>query len=73
MQIKYKVIHLLIYILLFRYAIPPRHGRRFERLVYSFFTSNSNKCNALLRHKMTILSPHILKEYSIPFDKVTEC
>lgn len=35
-----------------------------------FFPSSSQGCDAFLRHKMTLISPSILKKYGIPFDKV---
>lgn len=54
-----------------RYGIPPEHGRRLERLANGFFPSASKSCPAFLRHKMTIISPHVLKKYSIPFNKVS--
>ncbi|XP_021235902.1 lysine-specific demethylase 4C isoform X2 [Numida meleagris] len=54
------------------YAIPPEHGKRLERLAQGFFPSSSHGCNAFLRHKMTLISPSILKKYGIPFDKVTQ-
>lgn len=57
--------------LVFRYAIPPEHGRRLERLANGFFPSSYKTCQAFLRHKMTLISPQILKQYSIPYNKVT--
>ncbi|XP_076307338.1 lysine-specific demethylase 4A-like [Tachypleus tridentatus] len=54
------------------YAIPPEHGRRLERLAAGFFPSSSQICPAFLRHKMTVISPQILKQYSIPFNKITQ-
>jgi len=59
-----------IYIFFFRYAIPPEHGRRLERLATGFFPTDASQCPAFLRHKMTVISPHMLKQYSIPFNKV---
>lgn len=53
-----------------RYAIPPLHGRRLERLANSFYPTDASSCPAFLRHKMTIISPLMLKEHSIPFNKV---
>jgi len=53
-----------------RYAIPPEHGRRLERLANGFFPTDASTCPAFLRHKMTVISPHMLKQYSIPFNKV---
>ncbi|KAL3869805.1 hypothetical protein ACJMK2_042440 [Sinanodonta woodiana] len=54
------------------YAIPPEHGRRLERLAQGFFPSSFQACPAFLRHKMTLISPTILKQYSIPFNKITQ-
>ncbi|XP_008825777.1 lysine-specific demethylase 4C isoform X2 [Nannospalax galili] len=53
------------------YAIPPEHGKRLERLAQGFFPSSSQGCDAFLRHKMTLISPSVLKKYGIPFDKCT--
>ncbi|XP_050301918.1 uncharacterized protein LOC126740088 [Anthonomus grandis grandis] len=54
------------------YAIPPEHGRRLERLANGFFPSSYKNCQAFLRHKMTLISPQILKQYSIPYNKITQ-
>ncbi|XP_068236737.1 uncharacterized protein [Palaemon carinicauda] len=54
------------------YAIPPEHGRRLERLANGFFPNSFKACPAYLRHKMTLMSPQILKQYSIPFNKITQ-
>lgn len=54
------------------YAIPPEHGRRLERLAQGFFPSSFSACPGFLRHKMTLISPSILRQYSIPFDKITQ-
>lgn len=54
----------------YRYSIPPEHGRRLERLANGFFPSSYQTCQAFLRHKMTLISPQILKQYSIPYNKV---
>ncbi|XP_005993861.1 lysine-specific demethylase 4B isoform X1 [Latimeria chalumnae] len=54
------------------YAIPPEHGKRLERLAKGFFPGSSQGCDAFLRHKMTLISPSILRKYSIPFDRITQ-
>ncbi|XP_030643831.1 lysine-specific demethylase 4C isoform X1 [Chanos chanos] len=54
------------------YAIPPEHGKRLERLATGFFPNSFKSCEAFLRHKMTLISPSILKKYGIPFDKTTQ-
>uniref|UniRef100_A0A3B4ACB1 [histone H3]-trimethyl-L-lysine(9) demethylase n=1 Tax=Periophthalmus magnuspinnatus TaxID=409849 RepID=A0A3B4ACB1_9GOBI len=40
--------------------------------VAGFFPGSSQGCDAFLRHKMTLISPSILKKYSIPFDRITQ-
>nr|CAH7718795.1 unnamed protein product [Callosobruchus chinensis] len=54
------------------YSIPPEHGRRLERLANGFFPGSYKTCQAFLRHKMTLISPQILKQYSIPYNKITQ-
>ncbi|XP_060889825.1 lysine-specific demethylase 4B [Labrus mixtus] len=54
------------------YAIPPEHGKRLERLAQGFFPGSCQGCDAFLRHKMTLISPSILKKYGIPFDRITQ-
>ncbi|XP_061883333.1 lysine-specific demethylase 4C isoform X2 [Entelurus aequoreus] len=54
------------------YAIPPEHGKRLERLATGFFPNSFKGCEAFLRHKMTLISPSVLKKYGIPFDKMTQ-
>lgn len=36
-----------------------------------FFPGSSQGCDAFLRHKMTLISPSILKKYGIPFDRAS--
>lgn len=54
------------------YAIPPEHGKRFERIASGFFPTSAKTCHAFLRHKMTLISPQILKQYSVPVNKITQ-
>lgn len=54
------------------YAIPPEHGRRLERLAAGFFPEIAESCNAFLRHKMTLMSPNVLRQYSIPLGKIVQ-
>lgn len=54
------------------YCIAPEYGKRFERLASSFFPHSFRTCKAFLRHKTTMISPAILKKYSIPFSKITQ-
>lgn len=54
------------------YSIPPEHGKRFERIASGFFPTSAKTCQAFLRHKMTLISPQILKQYSVPYNKITQ-
>uniref|UniRef100_A0A3B4AY92 [histone H3]-trimethyl-L-lysine(9) demethylase n=1 Tax=Periophthalmus magnuspinnatus TaxID=409849 RepID=A0A3B4AY92_9GOBI len=54
------------------YVVPPDHGKRLEALAKGFFPGSAQSCEAFLRHKMTLISPSILKKYGIPFEKVTQ-
>lgn len=54
------------------YCIAPEHGKRFEGLAASFFPLSARTCRAFLRHKTTLISPQILKKYSIPFSRMTQ-
>lgn len=54
------------------YAIPTAYGRKLEELANRLFAENYELCNAHLRHKMTIISPNVLRKYQIPFNKITQ-
>ncbi|XP_058065705.1 lysine-specific demethylase 4A-like [Anopheles bellator] len=54
------------------YAVPPEHGTKLEKLAKSMFPASDKGCSAFLRHKMTLISPQILKQHNIPFDKITQ-
>ncbi|KAL7050218.1 hypothetical protein ACKWTF_003995 [Chironomus riparius] len=54
------------------YSIPPSEGRRFEKLANSMFRENHAECPAFLRHKMTLISPQVLRQHNIPFNKITQ-
>uniref|UniRef100_A0A182TAY9 [histone H3]-trimethyl-L-lysine(9) demethylase n=1 Tax=Anopheles maculatus TaxID=74869 RepID=A0A182TAY9_9DIPT len=54
------------------YAVPPEYGRKLEKLAKASFPASHNTCSAFLRHKMTLISPQILKQHNIPFDKITQ-
>lgn len=41
-------------------------------ILQELFKDQYNECPAFLRHKMTVISPHILRKYSIPFNKITQ-
>ncbi|EDX06088.1 probable lysine-specific demethylase 4A [Drosophila simulans] len=54
------------------YAIPPAYGRRLEKLANETFSENYQECNAYLRHKMTMISPKVLRQHNIPYNKITQ-
>eukprot|EP00117_Sycon_ciliatum_P028140 scpid70035/ scgid5429/ Lysine-specific demethylase 4A; JmjC domain-containing histone demethylation protein 3A; Jumonji domain-containing protein 2A len=54
------------------YSIPPEHGKRLEEVAKGYFPHSHRTCSSFLRHKMTIMSPSVLKTYSIPFRKMLQ-
>lgn len=56
----------------FWYTIPTAHMRRFERLADGLFPQMRKSCSAYLRHKMCLISPLILRQNSIPYNKVVQ-
>lgn len=38
------------------YAVPPEHGNTLERMVDKYLPKSDKRCNAYLRHKMTLIS-----------------
>ncbi|ESO03771.1 hypothetical protein HELRODRAFT_80169 [Helobdella robusta] len=56
----------------FWYAVPPKFGRRLERVAQMFFKNKADKCPAYLRHKSCLLSPLILKKFNVPFNKMVQ-
>uniref|UniRef100_A0A4W5NJV6 [histone H3]-trimethyl-L-lysine(9) demethylase n=1 Tax=Hucho hucho TaxID=62062 RepID=A0A4W5NJV6_9TELE len=54
------------------YCVPPEQGKKMERLAQGFFPGSHQNCDAFLRHKMTLISPSILRKYGIPFEKITQ-
>lgn len=44
-----------------------------DRLFFAgFFPDRYEECSSFMRHKMTMFSPSILHQYSIPFNKVVQ-
>lgn len=54
------------------YAVPPAYGRKLEKLANRIFAENHANCSAHLRHKMTLISPQVLRQNQIPFNKITQ-
>lgn len=54
------------------YAVPPEHGKRLETLAKGFFSGSFQDCSEFMRHKMTMISPHVLRKFSIPVNKITQ-
>jgi len=56
----------------FWYTIPPRFMRRFERLADGLFPQLKKECSSFLRHKMCLISPSLLRQHSIPYNKIVQ-
>ncbi|XP_033253220.1 uncharacterized protein LOC117192612 isoform X1 [Drosophila miranda] len=54
------------------YVVPPAYGRRLEKVANQYFPASYKNCNAYLRHKMTLISPQILKHHNVPVSKITQ-
>ncbi|CAO1303381.1 unnamed protein product [Diamesa hyperborea] len=54
------------------YAIPPSEGKKLENLAKTTFREHFAECPSFLRHKMTLISPQVLKQHNIPFNKITQ-
>lgn len=52
------------------YSVAPEFGRKVEKMANNYFPASHKSCNSYLRHKMTLISPQILKQHDIPFNKV---
>ena len=46
--------------------------RRFERLANGLFPQLKKECPAFLRHKMCLVSPNLLRQHSIPYNKIVQ-
>jgi len=42
------------------YCIPPTQGEKFERVAATYFPALRKDCKAFLRHKTTMINPHVL-------------
>lgn len=56
----------------FWYTIPTAHIRRFERLADGLFPQMKKACPSYLRHKMSMISPLILRQNCIPYNKIVQ-
>ncbi|CAI8013784.1 Lysine-specific demethylase 4A [Geodia barretti] len=54
------------------YSLSPEHGPKLERLAKGLFPECADECASFLRHKMSILSPSVLRQNSIQVNKVTQ-
>ena len=55
----------------FWYSIPSEYARRFERMALGLFPQFAKDCPSYLRHKMCMISPSVLRQNSIPYNKVS--
>ena len=47
------------------YSIPPSQSSRFESIARTLFFEDNNTCKDFLRHKHSMIAPHILKQNNI--------
>lgn len=52
------------------YVVPPKYAHLLERLANDHFKGNHSVCADFLSHKLTLISPEILEQNGIPFNKV---
>jgi len=56
----------------FWYTVPPEYARRFERMAEGLFPNLHKDCPAYLRHKTCLISPNVLRQNSIPYNKIVQ-
>ena len=54
------------------YCVPPRFGYLLEEAAKRLFPNISSRCSNFMRHKTCLISPMLLKELGIPFQKVVQ-
>jgi len=52
------------------YCVPPQFGYRLEQLAQKLFPDMTNVCQNLLRHKVVMIGPELLRMNSIPVQKM---
>lgn len=54
------------------YSIPPHAAKRFESMAQSLHPQGFQSCAEFLRHKTSMFSPKVLKEFGIPFHTLVQ-
>lgn len=54
------------------YAISPHHRDKFERLVQEYFAPEYRNCPQFLRHKTSVISPALLTQEHISYNKIIQ-
>lgn len=54
------------------YTIPMEHKQKFEKLAESYFPQQRKQCSQFLRHKMTLISPSVLRQNGIRVGRIIQ-
>ncbi|KAG0088557.1 hypothetical protein BGZ93_002489 [Podila epicladia] len=54
------------------YCIPPDYSERFERIAQGIFSQDFKQCPQFLRHKTHLISPSILSNDGVPFNRLVQ-
>lgn len=52
------------------YCVPPKYGYAFERCALKVFPNIAKLCKNFLRHKNTLISPKLLEDHGVPYQKM---
>ncbi|TRY71946.1 hypothetical protein TCAL_03931 [Tigriopus californicus] len=54
------------------YCVPPKYGYLMERAAAALFPNVASWCTNFMRHKTCLISPHIMDEMGVPYQKVIQ-
>lgn len=54
------------------YCVPPQYGYLLEKAARELFPNVANWCSNFMRHKTCLISPHVLEDLGVPFQRVVQ-
>ena len=54
------------------YCVPPKHGHLLEKAARQLFPNVATWCSNFMRHKTCLISPQILTDLNVPFNKIVQ-
>jgi len=54
------------------YVVPPKYGYLMERAARKLFPNVASWCSNFMRHKTCLISPHMLDQLGVPYQKVVQ-